>query len=175
MSGRGEEQPSKGGGGRGGRNRNRGYNSSKGNSGGNNSGGNDRKTPRVGLCAALGDAVFTFGETNSIDLLRTSWETFYLHMNTLFGPDLSTELSKRKRCQIPEPTYSAETHALHETLAATRQTEYAARKAMRDEEIAALQEELKLPSSLTDQPWRLFHSKTGLSNSELSATALWWS
>ncbi|MGL5934677.1 MAG: hypothetical protein ACRCZI_03530, partial [Cetobacterium sp.] len=56
---------------------------------------------KKGLCAALGSHVFDYGDKASADQLRVSWEKLCNHVGTLYGQDISTELSTGTTVQIP--------------------------------------------------------------------------
>ena len=62
-------------------------------------------TKQKGLCAALGDNVFDYGQKGSADQMRNSWEKIVHHVGTIHGEDISNELLNRTHLEIPKPVY----------------------------------------------------------------------
>lgn len=62
-----------------------------------------------GLCEALGDHVFDYGQKGAADLAKTSYEALVRHIGTTYGPDIGNELENRKTLVIPKPEYTQET------------------------------------------------------------------
>ena len=103
MSGRGGRGNGRGGrAGRGGRNRGR----------GNNYTGAGSSTKK-GLCAALGNNVYDYGQKGSADLMRTSWEKLTQYVGTTYSQDIRNELENKATVTIPEPTHTADVMARH--------------------------------------------------------------
>ena len=103
MSGRGR--------GRNGRGRGRGGRSGRGR-GHNYTGAS--KASKKGLSDALGSYVFDYGQKNSADQMRTSWEKLVQYVGTTYGQDISNELTNKAAVTIPEPVHSATIMARHQ-------------------------------------------------------------
>ena len=58
------------------------------------------------MCSALGDHVFNYGQRDSADQMRTTWEKVVHHTGTVFGNDISMELLTRTETVIPAPEYT---------------------------------------------------------------------
>jgi hypothetical protein len=115
--------------GRGGRGRgNRGHRD--GNRGGRSRGrgrGNSYASTAVakhkGLCAALGNHVFDYGQKGAADQMRTTWEKIVHHVGTIYGHDISNELQNRKTLKIDEPTHTQAVLDKHNDREARRLTQ----------------------------------------------------
>jgi ketosteroid isomerase-like protein len=68
---------------------------------------------KKGLCAALGNHVFDYGDKGSADQLRVSWEKLCNHVGTLYGQDISTELYTGTTVHIPKPQHATALEAAH--------------------------------------------------------------
>jgi hypothetical protein len=66
-----------------------------------------------GLCAALGEHVFDYGQKGAADQSRTTWEKIVHHVGTIHGHDISNELLNRTEIPIPKPQYSQATLDQH--------------------------------------------------------------
>ena len=81
-------------------------------------------TPKQkGLCAALGEHVFDYGQKGAADQSRTTWEKIVHHVGTIHGHDISNELLNRREIPIPKPEYAQgilDQHADAETKRGTR-------------------------------------------------------
>jgi hypothetical protein len=76
-------------------------------------------TSRRGLCTNLGSNVFDYGQKNSADQMRTSWEKLIQYVGTNYGQDISNELQNKMTVTIVEPVYTPEVlarHAIRETM-----------------------------------------------------------
>jgi hypothetical protein len=96
MSGRGR---GRGGRGRGGRGRGRGQ---------SYSGTGAATAKHKGLCSALGNHVFDYGQKAAADQMRTTWEKIVHHVGTIYGHDISNVLMNKKTVTISEPEYTQE-------------------------------------------------------------------
>ena len=109
MSGRGGRNNGHGGRrGRGGRNRGRGSNYVSASS-----------LQKKGMCTALSNNVFDYGQKGSADQMRTSWEKLVQHVGANLGQDICNELQNRATVTIPEPAHTANVmtrHATHEVM-----------------------------------------------------------
>lgn len=107
---------------RGGRDNNRG-----GRGRGRSARGNNYSTANTtrhrGLCAALGNHVFDYGQKGAADQMRTTWEKIVHHVGTIYGHDISNELQNMKIVVIKEPTYTDEVLAKHAEKEARRITQ----------------------------------------------------
>jgi hypothetical protein len=64
-------------------------------------------TRQKGLCAALGDNVFNYGQKGSADQMRTSWEKIVHHVGTIMSQEKSNELLNRIQVVVPQPQHDA--------------------------------------------------------------------
>ncbi len=107
MSGRGGRQ----GRGRGGR----GTFSGRGGRGrGNHYSGAGATVKHKGLCSALTNHVFDYGQKGAADQMRTTWEKLVHHVGTIYGHDISNELQNKKTVTIAKPEHSVEVLAKHQ-------------------------------------------------------------
>ncbi len=67
-----------------------------------------------GLCSALGNHVFDYGQKAAADQMRTTWEKIVHHAGTIYGHDISNELLNKKLVVIPEPEYTPEVLVKHQ-------------------------------------------------------------
>jgi hypothetical protein len=78
---------------------------------------------KSGLCAALGNNVFDYGDRAATDQMRTSWEKLVQFVSTNYGQDTSNELPKNKIPVIlSEPVHTPEVLARHAICEQTVQT-----------------------------------------------------
>ena len=63
---------------------------------------------KKGLCSTLGSHVFDYGQKNSADLYRTTWEKLTQYVGTAYGQDISNELFNKATVTIPEPQHTGE-------------------------------------------------------------------
>ena len=61
-----------------------------------------------GLSKSLGNSMFTYGEKNYADKIRTTWEKVIQHIVISIGQDISKESQMRKIMVIPDPNHSQE-------------------------------------------------------------------
>ena len=61
---------------------------------------------KKGLCSALGDHVFDYGQKWVADQMRTTWENIINHVGTIYGHNISNELQNKKQIEIPQPKYT---------------------------------------------------------------------
>ena len=80
-------------------------------------------TKHKGLCAALGNHVFDYGQKGAADQMRTSWEKIVHHVGTIYGHDISNELQNKKTVIIDEPQHSQQTLDKHAEKELRRQTQ----------------------------------------------------
>jgi hypothetical protein len=66
-----------------------------------------------GLCSALGNHVFDYGQKAAADQMRTTWEKIVHHAGTIYGHDISNELLNKKTVVIQEPAYTPEVLEKH--------------------------------------------------------------
>jgi hypothetical protein len=57
--------------------------------------------------------VFDYGQTNSADQMRTSWEKLVEYVGTTYGQDISNELQNKQVVTIAEPQHTPEVMARH--------------------------------------------------------------
>ena len=69
-----------------------------------------------GLCTALGDHVFDYGQKGAADQVKSSYRTLVRHVGTLYGPDIANELENRKTRVIPKPEYTQDVLDEHDNL-----------------------------------------------------------
>jgi hypothetical protein len=115
-------------GGRGGRGRagNRGGNPGRGRGKGRGSNYASASTVKhKGLCAALGNHVFDYGQKGAADATRTTWDKIVHHAGTIYGHDISNELQNRKPVVIDPPEHTDEVLAKHADKEARRLTQQA--------------------------------------------------
>ena len=78
-----------------------------------------------GLCAALGNHVFEYGQKESADQVRTTWDKIVQYSGTIYGHDISNELQNKKTLVIQEPEYSQDTLTEHADATQRRDTHHA--------------------------------------------------
>ncbi len=59
-----------------------------------------------GLCSALSDHVFDYGQKGAADQMRMTWEKIVHHVGTIYGHNISNELQNKKTVTIPEPEHT---------------------------------------------------------------------
>jgi hypothetical protein len=59
-----------------------------------------------GLCAALTNHVFEYGQKGAAEQMRTTWEKIVHHAGTIYGHDISNELQNKKTVVIPKPEHT---------------------------------------------------------------------
>lgn len=77
-----------------------------------------------GLCAALGNNIFDYGQKCSADQMRTSWEKLVQYVGANQGHNISNKLANKQMLIIAEPIFSAAIlarHAKRETMVRTGQ------------------------------------------------------
>jgi hypothetical protein len=67
-----------------------------------------------GLCSALGNHAFDYGQKAATDQMRTTWEKIVHHVGTIYGHDISNKQLNKKTVLIPEPKYTPEVLAKHQ-------------------------------------------------------------
>ena len=67
-----------------------------------------------GLCPALGENVFTYGEKGSADQIKTTKEKIVQYVGIQYGNDISTEVLNQTEFIIPKPEHSQETLDEHD-------------------------------------------------------------
>jgi hypothetical protein len=72
-----------------------------------------RMVAKSGLCAALGNNVFDYGQRESVDQMRTSWEKLVQFVGTNYGQDISNELQNKIPVTLSEPVHTPEVLARH--------------------------------------------------------------
>ena len=78
-----------------------------------------QQVKQKGLCAALGECVFNYGQKGAADQMRTTWTRIVHHVGMIHGHDISKELLNRTRITVPKPLYPSEmlhTHAASEVM-----------------------------------------------------------
>ena len=101
MSGRGRGR------GTGGKGRGRGNHKARG-------GGPSRATKKKGLCAALGEHMFTYNEKGAADQIRNTLKQIVKHTGTIYGQDISNELHNRRVVVIAKSQHTADVLRKHE-------------------------------------------------------------
>jgi hypothetical protein len=76
-----------------------------------------------GLCAALGNHVFDYGQKGAADQMRTTWEKIVHHVGTIYGHDIGNKLQNKKTVIIDEPKHSQEILDKHADKEARRRTQ----------------------------------------------------
>ena len=107
MTGRGGRyrgRGGRGGSGRGGRGRGRGQNYT-----------GSTNTHTKGLCSALGNNLFDYGQKAAADQMRTSWEKLVQYVGTNYSQDISNELLNNVTVTVTEPVHSTAVLARHAT------------------------------------------------------------
>jgi hypothetical protein len=61
-----------------------------------------------GLCAALSNHVFDYGQKGAADQMRTTWEKIVHHVETIYSHDISNELQNKKTVIIKKPKHTQE-------------------------------------------------------------------
>ena len=67
-----------------------------------------------GLCPALGENIFTYGEKGSADQIKTTHKKIVQYVGIQYGNDISTEVLNQIEFIIPKPEYSKETLDEHD-------------------------------------------------------------
>ena len=66
-------------------------------------GARDSNTVKLqGLCPALGENVFTYGEKGSADQIKTTEEKIFQYVGIQYGNDISTEVLNQTEFIIPK-------------------------------------------------------------------------
>ena len=99
MSGRGRGRGR--GKGTGGKGRGRGKHKARG-------GGPSGATNKKGVCAALGENMFTYNEKGAADQMRNTLKQIVKHTGTIYGQDISNELHNRRLVVITKPLHTAD-------------------------------------------------------------------
>ena len=66
-----------------------------------------------GLCSALGNHVFDYGQKGAADQMRTTGEKIANHVGTIYGSDISNELLNKNPVVLAEPEYTQEVTGKH--------------------------------------------------------------
>ena len=109
MSGRGGRQGR--GGGRGGRSTT--HNGRGGRGRGTYYSGTGAVVKHKGLCAALNNHVFDYGQKGAADQMRTTWEKIVHHVGTIYGHDISNELQNKRTVIITKPEHTQDVLEKH--------------------------------------------------------------
>jgi hypothetical protein len=123
-SGRGGRGNSGRGGGRGGRGQN--YTSAS-------------NTVKKGLCSNLGGNVFDYGQNNSADQMRTSWEKLTQYVGITYGLDICNELTNKAQVTLSEPGHTQvvmDRHKLRDAMVRSAQRNM---KAARESQLSILE------------------------------------
>ena len=67
-----------------------------------------------GLCLALGENIFTYGEKGSADQIKTTQEKIVQYVGIQYEYDISTEVLNQTEFIIPKPEHSQETLDEHD-------------------------------------------------------------
>ena len=67
-----------------------------------------------GLCPALGENVFTYGEKGSADQIKTTKEKIFQYVGIQYKNDINTEVLNQTEFIIPKPEHSQETLDEHD-------------------------------------------------------------
>ena len=71
------------------------------------------KASKNGLCTTLGNNVFDYGHKAAADQMRTSWEKLVQYVGTIYGQDISNEMSNRMAATFVEPVHTPAVIARH--------------------------------------------------------------
>jgi hypothetical protein len=131
-SGRGGRGNSGRGGGRGGRGQN--YTSAS-------------NTVKKGLCSNLGGNVFDYGQNNSADQMRTSWEKLTQYVGITYGLDICNELTNKAQVTLSEPAHTQavmDRHKLRDAMVRSAQRNM---KAARESQLSILEAKVATDAS----------------------------
>ena len=103
--------------GTGGKGRGRGNNNSRG-------GGPSGATKNKGLCAALGEHMFTYNEKGAADQIRNTLNQIVKHAGTIYGQDINNELHNRRVVVIAKPQHTAHVLRKHEAKVSLRDNNF---------------------------------------------------
>ena len=92
-------------GGRGGRGRGHGR--------GQNYSGTSGGTKKQGMCPALGTHMFDYGQKESADQMRTSWDKLCQYVGANYAHDIGNELQNKTALLLREPEYNASVTERH--------------------------------------------------------------
>ena len=62
-------------------------------------------TRKKGLCAALGDNIFTYNEKGAVDQLSITLRQIVKHIGTIYGQEISNEIHNQRAVIIVRPVY----------------------------------------------------------------------
>ena len=66
-----------------------------------------------GLCSALGNNVFDYGQKGAAHQMRTTWENIVHHARTIYGHDIRNKLNKKTKVSISKPEYTDDVQLKH--------------------------------------------------------------
>jgi len=81
-------------------------------------------TKHKGLCVALSNNVFDYGQKGAADQMRIMWEKIVHHVGTIYGHDISNELQNKKIVLTQEPSYSQEVLDKHADRVKRKKAQY---------------------------------------------------
>ena len=111
MSGRGRGR------GTGGKGRGRGTHKVRG-------GGPSGATKKKGLCADLGEHMFTYNEKGTADQMRNTLKQIFKHIGTIYGQDISNKLHNRRVVVIAKPQHTGDVLRKHEAKVSLRDNNF---------------------------------------------------
>ena len=93
-----------------------------GNKGGQGSGyTGSSKSKKQGMCSALGEHVFDYGQKGSADQTRMTWEKIIQYVGTQYGHNISNELQNKTTVTLQEPEYDLAIRTRHEEFTRMKQ------------------------------------------------------
>ena len=66
-----------------------------------------------GLCSALGQNVFDYGQKGALYKMRTTWDKIVNHDGTIYGHDISNAFKNKKRVDILQPEHTQKVKDMH--------------------------------------------------------------
>ena len=66
-----------------------------------------------GLCSALGNNVFNYGQEGAVDQMWTTWEKIVHHAGTIYGHNIRSEMQNKMKVFIPNPEYTEDVQSKH--------------------------------------------------------------
>ena len=56
-----------------------------------------------GLCSALGNKFYDYGQKGAADQMQTTWEKIFHHVGNIYGHNISNKIQYKTKVSIPKP------------------------------------------------------------------------
>ena len=64
------------------------------------------KLNKKGLCSALRNNVFDYGQKGAAYQMQTTWENIFHYVSTIYGHDISNGMKNKTKDSTPNPEYT---------------------------------------------------------------------